>query len=161
MGPVRHFSAPPESPSCSSRRELAPLEAAAILIYASALTCGVMAALARKIHLGHAGFDFVDLWQNMFSLGALQLPPPGPGGRSRAWPSSSRGNRGGESACRCPGAVFACCDGRRARHRVRAAKSAIRRRRGRKPGANVAANLAALCVAALMAMLGAYFTVRR
>src|SRR6266481_3242180 len=61
-----------------ARRELAPVELPPVLIYATALTCGVMAALALQIHLAHAGFDLVDLWENIFSARSLQLRAAGP-----------------------------------------------------------------------------------
>ena len=48
------------------------------LIFTSALTCGVLAALALRIYLSQAGFDFAALWQNLLGAGARQLRTTGP-----------------------------------------------------------------------------------
>jgi hypothetical protein len=148
----------------TARRELAPVELPPILIYATALTCGVMAALALQIYLGRAGFDLVDLWGNVFSPRALQLRAAGPW-----WAIAGL-------AFIVSGATAAALSRlplpwRRFRLLRWAAGAAIvfalaeighsPAASGENLGANVAANLAALCVAALMALLGAYFTVRR
>src|SRR5258707_3769516 len=49
----------------------APLPPA--LIYAAALTCGVLAALALEIYLTGAGFDPANLWENSLSSGTRDL----------------------------------------------------------------------------------------
>jgi hypothetical protein len=48
------------------------------LIIATAVTCGVLAAMALQAFLSHAGYDVVGLWQNLSSRGALQLRTAGP-----------------------------------------------------------------------------------
>ena len=48
------------------------------LICTTALTCGVLAALALQIYLSQAGFDFAALWENLFGAGARQLRTTGP-----------------------------------------------------------------------------------
>src|SRR2546423_5076063 len=54
----------------------APLPPA--LIYAAALTCGVLAALALEIYLTGAGFDPANLWENFLSSGTRDLRTAGP-----------------------------------------------------------------------------------
>src|SRR5258708_14304300 len=54
----------------------APLPPA--LIYAAALTCGVLAALALEIYLTGAGFDPANLWENSLSSGTRDLRTAGP-----------------------------------------------------------------------------------
>jgi hypothetical protein len=53
-------------------------EIPAALVYGTALTCGVLAAMAVQIQLSHAGFDFLDLWHSLFSGRAIQLRTAGP-----------------------------------------------------------------------------------
>ena len=48
------------------------------LVYATALTCGVLAAMALQIQLGHSGYDLVGLWRDPSSLRAMQLRTAGP-----------------------------------------------------------------------------------
>src|SRR6476661_1473038 len=48
------------------------------LIYAAALTCGVLAALALEIYLTGAGFDPANLWENFLSSGTRDLRTAGP-----------------------------------------------------------------------------------
>src|SRR4029077_7690891 len=48
------------------------------LIYASAMTCGVLAALALEIYLTGAGFDPANLWENFLSSGTRDLRTAGP-----------------------------------------------------------------------------------
>jgi hypothetical protein len=48
------------------------------LIYAAALTCGVLAALALQLQLSHAGFDLATLWENLLSAQGRQLRTTGP-----------------------------------------------------------------------------------
>jgi hypothetical protein len=50
----------------------------ATLVYGTALTCGVLAAMAVQIQLSRSGFDFLELWHNLFSGGAMQLRTAGP-----------------------------------------------------------------------------------
>jgi len=62
----------------SPKRELAPTELPPVLIYTTALTCGVLAALALQIHLSRAGYDLVSMWENVFSTKSMQLRAVGP-----------------------------------------------------------------------------------
>ena len=48
------------------------------LVYTTALTCGVLAAIALEIELSHAGYELIGLWGNLSSLRALQLRTAGP-----------------------------------------------------------------------------------
>jgi hypothetical protein len=48
------------------------------LIYAAALTCGVLAALALQIYLARARFSLVPLWEALFSARVLDLRTTGP-----------------------------------------------------------------------------------
>ena len=146
------------------RREHASIDLPPILIYTTALTCGVMAALALQIHLSRTGFDLVDLWENMFSPQRLQLRAAGPwwaiaGAAFIVSGASAAALRRLPLPWRrfrllrwATGAaiVFELAD---IGHSAAAPH--------RNLGASVAVGLAALGVAALMAMLGAYFTVRR
>lgn len=149
----------------TAKRELAPIELPPILIYTAALTCGVMAALALQIYLSRAGFDLLALWQNAFSAKALQLRSAGPwwavaglafvvsGATAAALSRLPLPWRRFRLLRWAAGAVvvFVLAD-------IGHAATALD---GANLGANVAASLGALCVAALMAMFGAYFTVRR
>ena len=129
------------------------------------MSCGVLAAMAVQIQLSRAGLQVDSLLQNFLSAKSLQLRTAGPwwamagsafivSGVVAAvlgrFPLPWRGFRllrwmaGGA-------AVFALA------HVGHAAVST----RGPATTAELAANLAALCVAALMAMFGAYFMVRR
>jgi hypothetical protein len=49
----------------------------AILVYATALTAGVLAAMATQIQLGQAGYDLSGLWRNLFA-GGMELRTAGP-----------------------------------------------------------------------------------
>ena len=49
-----------------------------MLIYAGAVTCGVLAALALQIYLSGAGFDLAALWENLLSARPRQLRTTGP-----------------------------------------------------------------------------------
>src|SRR5215813_8498635 len=60
------------------KRETAPLAQPPALIYAAALTCGVLASLALQLYLRGAGFELASLWQNMFDTGTRQLRTTGP-----------------------------------------------------------------------------------
>src|SRR5258707_14044116 len=80
-GPARAFAASELSGMVrmqSPKREVAPLAQAPALIYAVALTCGVLASLALQVYLRGAGFDLASLWENMFATGTRQLRTAGP-----------------------------------------------------------------------------------
>jgi hypothetical protein len=136
-----------------------------VLIYATALTCGLLAALALQIYLDRAGFELVGLWQNLLYAKALQLRTAGPW-----WATAA-------CAFLVSGAVAAALrrlplPWRRFRVLRWAAGAVIvfaLAHVGQSvvtpaevpAGANVAANLGGLTLAALMALFGAYFTVPR
>jgi hypothetical protein len=60
------------------KREKLDVPLPATLVYGTAITCGVLAAIALQIQLGEAGYDLVGFWQNLSSLGAVQLRAAGP-----------------------------------------------------------------------------------
>ena len=62
----------------NGKRELSGAPLPVTLVYGTALTCGVLAAIAVQIQLSRAGFDFISLWQNLFSSRAMQLRTAGP-----------------------------------------------------------------------------------
>jgi hypothetical protein len=49
-----------------------------VLIYAAALTSGVLSAVALQIHLARAGLSLVPLWESLFSAEAVNLRTTGP-----------------------------------------------------------------------------------
>jgi hypothetical protein len=145
----------------SPKRELPELELPRSLIFTSALTCGVLAALVVQIQLSRAGMDVTRLLQNPSSTlrmagpwwaiagsafiasGAVaaalsRFPPPWRSFRLLRW------ILGGII-------VFGLA------HAGHAGAAPVETGAGMQVGAS----LAALCVAVLMAMFGAYFTVRR
>jgi len=145
----------------SPKRELPEIALPRSLIYTSALTCGVLAALAVQIQLSRAGMDVTGLLQNPSSTlrmagpwwaiagssfiagGAVaaalsRFPPPWRSFRLLRW------IMGGVI-------VFGLA------HVGHAGAATVET----SAGMQVGASLAALCVAVLMAMFGAYFTVRR
>jgi hypothetical protein len=135
-----------------------------LLIYAVALTVGALAALAMQIWLIHAGFEPSASWSEIFSTKARlrtagpwwatagaafiaaglcasalsRRPPPWRRFRLLRWVAAALG-------------VFALA------HVGHLANGQT----GGSAALHVAASLAALAVAALLALLGAYFTVRR
>jgi hypothetical protein len=143
------------------KQELPEIALPRSLIFTSALTCGVLAALVVQIQLSAAGMDVTGLLRNPSSTlrmagpwwaiagsafivgGAVaaalsRFPPPWRSFRLLRW------ILGGII-------VFALA------HVGHAGAAIVET----GPGMQVGANLAALCVAVLMAMFGAYFTVRR
>src|SRR6266849_10478629 len=62
----------------NSKREISDVPLPATLIYSTALTCGMLAAIAVQIQLNRAGFDLIGLWQNLSSTRAMQLRTAGP-----------------------------------------------------------------------------------
>ena len=135
------------------------------LIYAAALTCGVLAALALEVYLTGAGFDPANLWENFLSSGTRDLRTAGPW-----W--------GIAALAFVVGGITAAALSRLPPpwHRYRLLRwvaagvivllleDITHSAGGPEAGAagvNVAVRLTALCVAALMALLGAYVAVRR
>ena len=143
------------------KQELPEIALPRSLIFTSALTCGVLAALVVQIQLSRARMDVTGLLQNPSSTlrmagpwwaiagsafivgGAVaaalsRFPPPWRSFRLLRW------ILGGII-------VFALA------HVGHGGAATVET----GPGMQVGASLAALCVAVLMAMFGAYFTVRR
>jgi hypothetical protein len=135
-----------------------------LLIFMVAITAGVLAALAVQIGLSDAGFEPAATWQQVFSTKA-QLRTAGPWwaiagaafiaaglcGSALSWLAPPWRFR----ALRWLAAALAILALAHVGHSAGAAPAAA------TAGAQVAANLAALGIAFLMALLGAYFTVRR
>jgi hypothetical protein len=144
----------------SPKHDLTPIELPRALIFTTALTCGVLAALALQIYLSRTGNDLVSFWQNPRSARALfpwwtsaslaavvgfvtaaalsHLPLPWRRFRFVRWVVGAV-------------LVFGLAE---IGHSAGAAS-------GTSAGANLAASLGALVFSTLMAMFGAYFTVRR
>jgi len=136
-----------------------------VLIYTTALTCGLLAAMALQIYLDRAGYDLVGLWQNLLAAKALQLRTAGPWWATAAFAFLVSGAVAA-TLRRLPlpwrrfrvlrwiaGAVIVLILGHVGGLVVSPADVGA--------GANVAANLGGLTLAALMALFGAYFTVPR
>jgi hypothetical protein len=136
-----------------------------VLIYATAITCGILGALALQIQLSRNGFDFVALWQDLFAARTIKLRSAGP------WWAI------GAIAFLVSGIVAAALSRvtlpwhrfRLLRWLAGAAVVLLLAHVGHgstgllrgDAGANTTANLAVLLVAALLGICGAYFTVRR
>jgi hypothetical protein len=134
------------------------------LIFATALTCGLLAALALQIYLSRVGYDLAALWQNLFA-NARQLRTTGPW-----WASAGL-------AFATSGAVAAALTRSRLPWRrlrlLRWASGAIlvllladighsaSAPEAAGVGVTVAARLAGLGLATIMAALGAAFAMRR
>jgi hypothetical protein len=149
----------------SSKREKSEHPLPATLTYATALTCGILAAIAVQIQLNRAGFDLVGLWQDLVSTRAMHLRTTGPwwavvgaafivGGITAAALSrlalpwrSFRLIRWAAGAA----VVFLLAD--IGHHSAGLARVGA--------GAHVVVSLGVLGIAALMALCGAYFTVKR
>jgi hypothetical protein len=147
------------------KRELSPAALPLALIYATALTCGVLAALALQAYLSRAGFDLASPWENFFSSGTRDLRTTGPWWAIAGLAFITSGITAA-ALSRLPPPW----------HRFRllrwAAGAAIvvllaevghphAAPAGVGAGVNVAVGLAALGVAAVMALLGAHVAVRR
>jgi hypothetical protein len=147
------------------KRDISAVALPPALIFTTALTCGVLAALALQIYLSQAGFDFAALWQNLLGAGARQLRTTGPwwaiaglafvtGGIVAAaltrLPPPWRRHRPLRWTAGALLVLLLAHIGHSA-----TAPQAV------GPGANVAVALTALVVAALFAALGAYLAMRR
>ena len=147
------------------KRELSPTALPPALIYATALTCGVLAALALEVYLTGAGFGLASLWENFFSSGTRDLRTTGPwwGIAGLAFVA------GGITAAALSRLPPPWQRFRLLRWVVGAAIVLALAQIGHPSAApeavgasvNVAMNLVALVVAAVMALLGAYVAVRR
>ena len=147
------------------KRDISAVALPPALIFTTALTCGVLAAVALQMYLSQAGFDFAALWQNLVGAGARQLRTTGP------WWALA-------GLAFVTGGIVAAALSRLPppwrRHRpLRWIAGALlvlllahigHSEGGPEtvgPGANVAVALAALVTAALFAALGAYLAMRR
>lgn len=54
-------------------RELPRTEVPRVLVYATGISCGVLAAMAVQILTGRAGIELADLWHTILSAQALQM----------------------------------------------------------------------------------------
>ena len=48
------------------------------LVYSTALTCAILAAIAAQIELSRNGFELVSVWESRHSTGAIELRTTGP-----------------------------------------------------------------------------------
>jgi len=135
------------------------------LIYAAALTCGVLAAVALQINLARVGFSLVPLWEALFSSRVLDLRTTGPWWAIAGISFLVSGVTGAAlSRVSLP------------LRRLRLARwitggalvlmlAHVGHRSSALPhvdmAANTAASLAALLIAGMLALCGAYFTVQR
>jgi hypothetical protein len=149
----------------NSKREIFEVPLPATLVYATALTCGMLAAIAVQIQLNRGGFDLIGLWQNLFSTRAMQLRTAGPWWAIAGF-AFIVGGISAAALSRFPlpwrrfrllrwvmGAAIVFILADIGHHSAGLAPAAA--------GANAIASLGALVIAALMALCGAYFTVRR
>ena len=149
----------------SSKRDAFSTPLPPALIYAAALTCGVLAALALEVYLTGAGFDPANLWENFLSSGTRDLRTAGPWWGIAAL-AFVVGGITAAALSRLPppwhryrllrwvaaGVIVLLLED--ITHSAVAPEAVA-------AGVNVAVRLTALCVAALMALLGAYVAVRR
>ena len=147
----------------SRTADLTPVDLPPTLVHATALTCGVLAALAMQIYLARFGFDVVTIWESLTSGRGLQLRTAGPW-----WAMAG-------TAFIVSGAIAAALSRLPLPwHRLRLlrwmagaiivfvlADIAHSATTHGSAGANLAATLAALGMATLMALLGAVFSGRR
>jgi hypothetical protein len=145
--------------------KISPAPSSRVLTYVTALTCGVLAALALEIFLSRIGLDLVAAWKSLFATRSMQLRTAGPwwaiaglafitGGAvaaalSRAPPPWRRFRALRWIAGALIVLLLAEIGG--------SASTAT----AASAGTHVGANLSAMTAAALMALCGAYFTVRR
>jgi hypothetical protein len=136
-----------------------------ILIYATAITCGVLGALALQIHLSRDGFDFVSLWQDLLGARAIKLRSAGPW-----WAIGAVAFLvGGIVATALSRLTLPWHRFRLLRWLAGAAIVLLLAHVGHgsagllhgDASANATASLAVLLIAALLSLCGAYFTVRR
>jgi hypothetical protein len=149
----------------NGKREISDVPLPATLVYTTAMTCGVLAAIAVQLQLNRSGFDLIGLWKNLSSTRAMQLRTAGPwwaiaglafivGGITAAALSRfSLPWRRFRLLRWAAGAAIVFLLADIGQHSAGLSRV--------DAGANTAADLGALLVAALMALCGAYFTVRR
>ena len=149
----------------NSKREFSSVPLPPTLIYGTALTCGVLAAIGLQAYLSRAGYDLVSLWQNLLSPRAMQLRTAGPWWAIAGISFVVSGiTAAALSRLPLPWRRF-----RLLRWTAGAAIVFLLAHLGHSsadtvrsdPGANLFASMAALAVAAVMSLCGAYFTARR
>ena len=150
----------------SPKRDLSSVALPPALIYATALTSGVLAALALQIYLRGAGFDFASLWgDGAFGGSARELRTTGPWWAVAGIAFAASGITAAALSRLPP-------PWRRLRLLRWVAGAALvlllaqlghpsAAPEGVGPGVHLAASLAALVIAAAMGLLGAYVAVRR
>jgi hypothetical protein len=147
-----------------------------VLTYSAAVTVGMLAALAVQLWLSRIGYDLVALWQEGFSIKAVQLRTAGPWW-AMAGAAFIAAGATAAALSRLPppwsrfrllrwvlGAaiIVVLADlGHSATALGAAAEAGAAVHGAAKVAAEVAASLAALVLAAPLALCGAYFTVRR
>lgn len=136
-----------------------------ILVYATALTCGVLAAIAMQIQLTYAGYNLTGLWQSLFSTGAMQLRTAGPWWAIAAAAFVVGGITAAALSCLAPpwrrfrvlrwvgGAALVWLLANVGHHLGGLSPE--------QPGANTAISLAAVGISVFMGFCGTYLTVRR
>jgi hypothetical protein len=145
------------------------------LTYSAAVTFGMLAALAVQIWFSRAGYDLVTLWQEGFSIKAVQLRTAGPWW-SMAVAAFIVAGATAAALSRLPppwsrfrllrwvlGAaiIVVLADLGHSAAAGPAGEAGGAAHGAAKMAAEVAASLAALILAAALALCGAYFTVRR
>src|SRR5262245_20920641 len=147
------------------KRDISAVALPPALIFTTALTCGVLAALALQIYLSQAGFDFATLWQNLLGAGVRQLRTTGPW-----WAIAGLAFvTGGVVAAALSRLPLPWRQHRPLRWIAGALLVLLLAHIGHSDapsdavglGANVAVALAALVIAALFAAIGAYLAMRR
>jgi hypothetical protein len=150
----------------SPKRDLSSSALPPALIYATAMTCGVLAALALQIYLRGAGFDFASLWgEGAFGVSARELRTTGPWWAIAGIAFVTSGITAA-ALSRFPPPWRRL---RLLRWLAGAALVLLLAQLGHPsgapegvgPGIHLAASLAALVVAAVIGLLGAYVAVRR
>ena len=146
------------------KRDISAVALPPALIFTTALTCGVLAALALQIYLSQAGFDFAAVWRNLLGAGARELRTTGPW-----WAIAGLAFvTGGVVAAALSRLPLPWRLHRGLRWTAGALLVLLLAHIGHSgtvdtvgPGANVAVALAALVTAALFAAFGAYLAMRR
>jgi hypothetical protein len=147
------------------KRDISAVALPPALIFTTALTCGVLAALALQIYLSQAGFDFAAVWRNLLGAGARELRTTGPW-----WAIAGLAFvTGGVVAAALSRLPLPWRRHRGLRWTAGALLLLLLAHIGHSdgahetvgPAASVAVGLAALVTAALFAALGAYLAMRR
>jgi hypothetical protein len=145
--------------------EAPPAPSSRVLTLVTALTCGVLAAMALEIYLSHIGYDLVTGWTNLMASRAMQLRTAGPW-----WAIAGLafvvGGAVGAALSRAPAPwrrfrLLRWIAGALIVYLLAAIGGSAGEASTAAAGPQVVATLSAMTAAALMALCGAYFTVRR